>query len=429
MNKWLWITVSTLFLLLPWHTTPLHAQGGTELPGMIAYIGDDSNVYTYDFVTEASDALTDDGGRARQYQWPMWSRGDELAYFCCDVASGQPFLETYVSVDGVQPGEVINVSDEALYTYASWSPRGCDDSDGCRDLAVLLSLVRENAFGADVIRSGVETGADAQRIGLGSPFYYSWSPDGRQILLQRNTRSIGVYDLESESIANYDTLPGAFPAPQWSPVDDRLLVGTRNETRRSTDLAILAGEAVEILYDDLSGEVAFNWSPNGNHIAFRSLNETGVSPITVLDAITGDVVTTSGFDNAFAFFWSPDSRKIAYITVASPRGSFNVSNVPPTLESLLMQEDGLQWAVLDVETGETHTFGSFIPTSEMVYLLSYFNQFSQSHSIWSPDSTHIVFSEVDATTGERRVAILDITRPDAVPFAIADGVIGIWSYN
>jgi len=430
VNKWLWIIVSSFFLLLPWHTTALHAQDeGTDLPGMIAYVGEDSNVYTYDFAAEEASTLTEDGGRARQYQWPMWSRGDELAYFCCGAASGQPFLETYVSTDGTQPGEIINVSDEALYTYAAWSPRGCDDGDGCRDLAVLLSLLGESAFGVDVIRSGAGTPTDAQRIGRGSPFYYSWSPDGRQLLLQRNTRSIGVYDLEAASIETYDTIPGLFPAPQWSPVDDRLLVGVLNAGRRSTDLAVLAGDDVEILLDDLPGEIAFNWSPNGNYVAFRSLGEAGVTPITVLDAVTGEVVTTTGFDDAFAFFWSPDSSALAYITAASPRGSFNVSNVTPTLESLLVQEEGLRWAVLDVETGESRSFGSFIPTSEMIYMLSYFNQFAQSHSIWSPDSTHIVFSEIDPTAGDRRVAILDITRPDAVPFAIADGIIGIWSYN
>ena len=425
MKRWLWLVLCMGLLVLP--VAAQDDDDETTLPGSVAYIGTDGNVYTYNFAADTVYPLTDDGGRLRQYQWPTWSQGGELAYFCCDAAAAQPFLETFVSVDGVTVGDVVNVSDGAIFTYAAWSPRGCDASEGCRDLAVLQSLLGEGVFGVDIIRTGAE--ADIQRVGQGAPFYYSWSPDGERLLLQRNTRSIGVYTVADDDIELYDTVPGVFPAPAWSPVDDRLLVGILNESRRSTDLAVLVGQKVEVLVDDLPGEVAFNWSPDGNYVAFRTLGEAGGTPVTVIDTITGEIVATSGFDDAFSFFWSPDSRYVAYITFASPRGSFNVSNFTPTLEQLLMQEDGLQWAVLDVTTGETRTYGSFIPTNEMIYLLSFFNQFAQSHSVWSPDSSHIVFSEISIATAERQIAILDITRPDAVPFFIAEGVIGIWSYR
>ena len=69
-----------------------------------------------------------------------------------------------------------------------------------------------------------------------------------------------------------------------------------------------------------------------------------------------------------------------------------------------------------------------MPTTEMVYLLNFFDQFAQSHSVWSPDSAHIVYSQM-ISEQQQVISILDMTRPDTVPFNVAEGVIGIWSYR
>jgi TolB protein len=62
----------------------------------------------------------------------------------------------------------------------------------------------------------------------------------------------------------------------------------------------------------------------------------------------------------------------------------------------------------------------------MIYVLSFFDQFAQSHRIWSPDSAYLVYSEI---TGEDEtvLSVLDIRRPDSTPIIVADGVIGFWS--
>lgn len=396
-----------------------------DVPGTIAYISTDYNVAAFDLRAGQVTMMTDDAAPSRRYLWPTWSNDGRLAYFCCDPSGGQPFTQVFVSDDGLSSGDLRHVAPNTVFNYASWSPRNCDVGDNCRDLAVLLSLIDRNSLTVDIIRIGAGE-SEPLRVGLGAPFYYSWSPDGSRLLTQRDVQRLDVFSLDSASSDQLPYAPGFFPAPHWSPVDDRLLVGVLNDS--TTDLAIIANEQVRVLRSALRGELSFNWSPSGDYVAYRTLDDVSASDLFVIDAVTGDLIAQTD-DSAFAFFWSPDSRLLAYVTIATPPGTFNIAHTPASTDFLQrVQEDGLRWSVLDVVTGQTRNYGSFIPTAEMVYLLLYFNQFAQSHSIWSPDSSHIVFGEVLAE-GRRTVSILDTTRRDTVPFAIADGVVGVWSYR
>ena len=84
--------------------------------------------------------------------------------------------------------------------------------------------------------------------------------------------------------------------------------------------------------------------------------------------------------------------------------------------------------MLDVATGANRRLASFLPTSDMIYLLTYFDQFSQSHRVWSPDSQNLVYGEL---TADRQpvVTILSTSGTDSVPLTIAEGQIGVWSYE
>jgi TolB protein len=399
-----------------------------ELPGTIAYIGSDYNVYSYNLHVGGINALTDDASSSRHYQWPTWSNGNQLAYFCCDPTfSGVPEVEIFVSDDGMTSGETIYRNLGQIFTYAAWSPSECDSDDTCRDLGVLLSNLDVGRFSVDVFRSSGETEPEIRSPGLGSPFYFSWSPDGRQMLLQRNGRRLELFDLISENVERLTPIPGAFQAPEWSPIDDRLLFGVRNAVG-ATDLVVVANSEQLVLEPDIPGLVLFNWSPDGNYVAFRTYAGENLSPLYVVDTVTGKLVAETIVEGVVAFFWSPDSSKIAFLTFSTAEGSFSASAQVMPVSLPAQQTDGLVWSVLDVSTGETRRYSTFLPTRDMLYLLTYFDQFNQSHQLWSPDSTHIVFSEL-SPDGEPKISILDMSRPDTVPFSIADGVIGIWSYR
>lgn len=399
-----------------------------ELPGTIAYIGSDYNVYSYNLHAGGINALTDDASSSRHYQWPTWSTGNQLAYFCCDPTfSGMPEVEIFVSNDGMTSGEAIYSSLGQIFTYAAWSPTDCAADSACRDLAVLLSNMDVGRFSVEVFRSRGETVPEIRSPGLGSPFYFSWSPDGSQMLLQRNGQRLELFDLISENVERLTPIPGAFQAPEWSPIDDRLLFGVRN-TVGATDLVVAASGEQLILEPDIPGLVLFNWSPDGNYVAFRTYNERELSPLYVIDTVTGKLVAETIVDGVISFFWSPDSSKLAFLTFSAAEGSFSASAQALPVSIPAQQTDGLVWSVLDVTTGDTQRYSTFLPTRDMLYLLTYFDQFNQSHQLWSPDSTHIVFSEL-SPDGEPKISILDMSRPDTVPFSIADGVIGIWSYR
>jgi TolB protein len=400
-----------------------------DLPGRIAYIGSDYNIYTLSLHEEGISALTLDASNTRRYMWPTWSDGGKLAYFCCEPAfTNRIVTETHISPDGINYGDLVYDDQGALFTYAYWSPRDCAAGSNCRDLAVLLSQITSSRFSVEVFRSSDE-GTSRLRVGQGAPFYYSWSPDGTRLLLQRDNGRLDVYHVNTEILERLSQLPGTFQAPAWSPVDDRLLFGMAGEDGITTDLVIFANDTIRVLQSGLVGLVSFSWSPDGNSIAYRTATNEGFSQLIVLDAETGEITMETASREVIAFFWSPDSARIAFVALPTPQGSFSVSRgdiLPVSLPA--QQTDGLVWSVIEVDGGNARRYGAFIPTQEMIYLLSFFDQFSQSHRIWSPDSTHIVFSEV-TPDGARVISVLDMTRNDAVPFFIADGLIGIWSYS
>jgi TolB protein len=123
-----------------------------------------------------------------------------------------------------------------------------------------------------------------------------------------------------------------------------------------------------------------------------------------------------------AFFWSPDSEKLALVTFAAVPSAFNIST------SAQPERLSLTWWVMDVASGSITRYASFVPTDSMIYILGFFDQFSQSHRLWSPDSTHLVYAEIQED-GTRSINLLDTRRTDAVPFSVANGEIGIWSYR
>lgn len=397
-----------------------------DVPGRIAYIGADYNVYTTSLHDEVLHQLTDDSSSLRRYQWPTWADNDMLAYFCCAPLFGAPSVtDVHISADGVTRGESVYRESGEVFNYAYWSPRDCEGSDVCRDLALLIS--RGNSLAVELIHvTSIET--SSRTIGTGAPFYYSWSPDGSRMLLQRNNRRFDVLDVDQGELQRLDQTPGFIQAPWWSPVDDRLLIGVQNADGGSTDLAVLANEELTIFQEELPGPVSYSWSPDGNQFAFRAIFEDAIGSLIVMDSLTGEVVAQTSADEVLAFFWSPDSKHIAYLTFTEPSGSFSASRAIQISNQAQQQEIELSWSVLDVESGTIRRYSSFLPTEEMVYIISFFDQFAQSHRIWSPDSSHIVFSEFD---GDRNpiINVLDMTRADTVPFYVADGVIGIWSFQ
>lgn len=406
---------------------------GQETPkstGKIAWIGADYNVYTLDFADGETRQITDDASNSRRYQWPTWSRSGVLAHFCCDpqFSRGLFKAEVYISTDGLTASEEIysRINEGAIYAY--WSPELCGAGAPCGNLAVLINNLEFGTLSVELFQLD-ERGISSRSLGTGQPFYYSWSPDGQQMVWHRNNRNLDIYDLKEAQITrSFQQISANFLAPAWSPVDDRILYGFPT-TSRGVDLVIQAQDSSrQILVSDVQGAVSFSWSPDGNYVAYRTIFDSVLGPVVVVDAVTGEIVTQTSLGDVIAFFWSPDSKSIAYVTPASPSGSFTINNA--NSEKRLQNSDGLSWSVLDVSSRFDRVYSNFVPTSEMIYLLLYFDQFSQSHRVWSPDSKHLLYSEITgADEPQPVISLLDVTQADTVPLSIASGVFATWSFD
>lgn len=429
-------------ILLGFSTNTVGQEGELlgELPGAIAYVGSDYNIYRLDLTSGEEYQITDDASTRSNpvsyYRWPTWSTDGRLAYFRSTLGfdSGGRVnftrTEAFVSGNGTAHGDIVYSGDNTVFQYAYWSPQNCRDTDNCRDLALLLSSVTDGLY-VELIRVSSEPATHYAIPGNGGPFYYSWSPDGTRLLRRRaSSTPLDVFDVESKLVENsLAQMPGAFQAPAWSPIDDRLLFGALNSDNRSTSLVIQGQEAAETLAADLQGPVYFSWSPNGNSVAYTDRQ----GPLLVLDAVTGETVSRSPTAGVLAFFWSPDSEALAYLTLADSAPAIDAILNPNSVRASLFsqtrpEEINLAWSVLDLQSGKQRRYGAFHPTGDMLYLFQYFDQFVQSHRIWSPDSTHLIYGQI-TDTSQPVISILDVSRSDSVPLIIKNGFLGVWSFS
>jgi len=161
---------------------------------------------------------------------------------------------------------------------------------------------------------------------------------------------------------------------------------------------------------------AFVWSPDGRQIAYASRPWPGAAfygPIFSIDMVSGEQrqLTDDAF-NVLAFFWSPDSSKLAYLSRL---------DLPDAV--------WMQWRVFDRVRDEDRGFAAFHPSPLMRFLVHSFDQYAQSHRLWSPDSRYLVYGERDdqGVDQVRLVDAEDLENRD--PSVIADGSIGIWSWH
>lgn len=415
-----------LLLLLP----PALTRAQEDSSGSIAFLGLDGNVYLLKSLDANPVPLTADAQRGiRSYYWPTWSTDGRLAFFAEEATPGGVRLQAQIVQAGQDTPAVAYESDEDSFTYAYWAPANCPLSANCRDLAVLTTT----SAGLSVVRIRDEApDFSAERIGSGGPFYYSYSPDATHMIWQRFGRQLDLYDaLDNEIIEALPDSVGMFQAPMWSPVDDRLLFVTVNADGEQA-LVIAEGEARTVLTTVSNpGDILFfAWSPDGRYVAYK----TNFGSVHVLDSASGQEVALTNQDLVVAFFWSPDSSHLAYLSV--PNGDSAPQAALPGgggLASPAEQRDPLavlSWHVLDVNNNTNQGFAPFRTSADMRYLIAFFDQFAQSHRLWSPDSRYLVYGAL-AESGAPRpsIQVLDTLNPQDAPRTIAEGTIGIWSYR
>ncbi len=408
----------------------LFPPGGTAVD-RIALVDNGSNIQIIDAQGEHRVALTTDASptEPRTYLFPTWSPNSQRVAFVGvsgDSAAHTVALHTAPSAGG-KPTTVFQSATQTPF-YLYWSP----DSQW-------IGFLAESESEMALLLARGDGQADARKLESGSPLYWAWSPDSRSLLLHvggsaRDSQSARLALVPRDGSGAAQALkqdPANFQAPHYAPDGSATLYAATNG---STDDALFLADAQGnharsiVTY---SGTIAFAWSPDGKKIASLVTPEDAelpyLGPLSVSDAGGGNRQSLSN-DEALAFYWSPDSQQIAYLTIVLPSDNSssreNRNLAAPQPQS---QDVQLRWRVVKLADKTIKTVATFVPTSDFLSLLPYFDQYSRSLTFWSPDSRQIVYTQSEGDSGGS-VWVAQVAGA-AKPRRIGDGTIAVWSWR
>lgn len=398
--------------------------------GLIAYAGSDGNIYTIDQGGGNQRSITSDAAlptgsasdsASQIYMFPTWSRdSSKLAFARFRSASGGDTAAAIYSAgfDGSDLLEIFS-SDFAQPIYLNWAPN--DEK---------LSFLASTPEGDLLLHSVPARGGETRLLEAGQPLYYSWAPDGQHLLVHVGSGSgsarLAYITLQNNIVESVlDHKPALFQAPAWNVTDDRIVFVGEGEQDESELLLADSQGTVEKRLAAVSGagSVAFARSRDGKKIAYTQaeLDQTqgtlGEMTVLNLDEIDDPIATIE--DQVYAFFWSPDSDKLAYFV---PRRTSAGSGAEESEQIIL-----LEMHVLDAGDGQSVLINTFLPSNEFFAMLSFFDQYHNSATIWSPDSKNLV---ITAFTGQEDAQVLVINASgDLEPRPVASGQIAFWSWQ
>ena len=398
--------------------------------GLIAYVGPEGNIYVSDqgggqlkSITEDAKIPESETDSFRFYQTPTWSYdGKHLAYVGLSGEGTQITSEVYIaSIEEDSSIKVFSETNEAPF-YLYWAP----DNEN-------VSFLSSTTSGQPLILENVSaTGGERVILDTGSPYYWSWAPDGHVMIVHAGGASAASAErlafLEVGSEITEDGIemsPGTFQAPAWSPDGSHILLAIKDDETGDKSIVVTnaAGEPQKIL-GYFAGEAAFAWSRDSEKVAYiasdQVIQDGLLGPLHVTNLDTSEEIVQDR--KVLAFFWSPNSKRIAYFVPFLNNATQSDGEENSTNQNILLQLN-----VLDVETGENHEQFNFVPTTEFLSVLVYFDQYHQSNTIWSPDNNNLVLSFVDGD-GHSGIAVVAASG-QLEPRLLGPGTVAFWSWK
>jgi TolB protein len=352
---------------------------------------DDGSIVTVEPDGGGRVALRRDEGLDVEARQPVWSPdGRSVAWVELGTA-GPPLSSTLVTSrpDGSGRSEV--VVDTGTF-FLQWDPTSSRIAylGNFRD-AIGMGIAEPRADGGDV----------ATTLGVGQPFYLSWSPEGERLLIHVGSETLGTIDLEGELVPVGDR-PGVFHAPVWL-ADGRFVYAAEDGDRQH--LVVRDGDLPTQLVR-FRGAIEFVVSPGGDRVAYRIDAGEGFGTVAVVDLESARSRPVTDLPTS-AFHWSPDGRRLLLMTPAE--------GDDPTAH---------RWRVWD--GSDTDAIGpTFLPSP--TYLreyLPFFGQFAQTMTLWAPDGRSFAFPGLIDDRAGIWVQDLDSDEPT---FVLEDGSMVAWS--
>ncbi len=241
----------------------------------------------------------------------------------------------------------------------------------------------------------------ATTLGRGQPFYLSWSPEGQQLLIHVGSKTLGTLDLEGNLLPIGDA-PGIFQAPVWL-ADGRMVYAATTKDRQT--LVVRDGNRAKELVA-FEGSIEFVASPDGEQIAYRVDDGSGLGGIDVVDVRSARSRTVTDTPTS-AFHWSPDGRRLLLMTMEGGND--------PTVH---------RWQVWDGKVA-TRIGPTFLPSPTFWRdYVPFYGQFAQSMTLWSPDGKSFAFAGL---IGERAGIWVQDLNAEEPTFVLDGGSVVAWS--
>lgn len=402
--------------------------------GLISYIGADGNMYVSDQGGGSLKQLTKDalipanqGDPVLYYQYPTWSRdGSQLAFM--GISSDGEQAKSKLMVANIDDDSVNEVytSESEHPIYLNWSP---DNTN--------LSFISTTVSGQNMILQSIPSaGGDRRILDTGSPYYWSWSPDGNVMVIHAggaaasSPEHLAFLNIDSgaTTVTEYglDSTPASFQAPAWSPDGSRIALARIAEEKNEIIVTDNAGQNPQTI-GTFTEKTAFAWSRDGTRFAYidgkQALDAGTVGPLHVLNMETSEEIVKEG--NIVAFFWSPSGEELAYFVLlqAQAEGGSGESGGASQAAAQYV----LNLNVLDVTSGESRELFTYRPTQQFLSLLPYFDQYHQSVTIWSPDNNNLVLSFL-GQSGSPGIAVVAASG-NLEPRLLAQGFLAFWSWE
>jgi TolB protein len=399
--------------------------------GLIAYLGTDGNMYVVDQGGGHLKQLTKDavipqnqGEPLFYYQYPTWSRDSSRLAFIGLKSDGSQTESKLViaNMDDDSVNEIYKSGSEHPI-YLNWSP---DNKN--------LGFISTNVAGQNIILQSIPAqGGDRTVLDAGSPYYWSWAPDGKVMIVHSGGAAasapehIAFLNVNSSTVTEQglESTPASFQAPAWSPDGSHIALARVSDKENQIVVTDSAGENPKKM-GTFANKTAFAWSSDSTRLAYidgnQALDAGTFGPLHVVDLETAKETVEDA--NIVAFFWSPSGKEIAYFVLlqANNDSSGSSGGSAQTTPQLV-----LQLHVLDVTTGESRQLFTYRPTQQFLSILPYFDQYHQSATIWSPDNNNLVLSFLD-NSGNPGIAVVAASGK-LEPRILAQGYLAFWSWQ
>ena len=404
-------------------------KGGPPMVNRIAYIDNSGDLFLINPDSTGEQRVTGDVragllsqalDRGDSFSWPTWSHdGRRIAASRVSLGGGSPGLS--VQLFDVDSGRMETAYQNEIQApvadgtphYIYWAPGG-----------KYLSFLAPAAEGLALFVMDLESGEDPGPVALGAPLYYHWSADSNQLAIHSRDRVVVREPTSDGSERRVAVDAIAFRAPAISPASFKVAYAGIGGGLRGVFLASTeSGGPPPRLLMETEGLTAFAWAPDGSSLAIAEQLRVNVPVFDRLRLFSDDgrESYTLVDDQLVAFYWSPRGDQVAWI---------GLEPLSRTMElSVSRVEDGKP-------AGEPRHLFSFTPTGEMFGMLSFFDQYAYSHSIWAPDGSALVVAGSDGVEASRRngsgpqggqVYVVDVNTGDAR--RIASGKLAVWSWN